>query len=203
MKTQASAAKWSHCDFLFNFQSIYKGLPFPASVNELSFSVFYFLPKDSWMSMQEDVSIMTPAMVTKPNWSRRPVANELKKWAHGCVITVFSSISSPFVTVLCGIFNQLKWHQMQQGSDILTWIGKPYVQISHGFPFPTGRGQCICEEKRWWPGNPALRLYTRAYGLGWHYLGMRGFFPKKGEESKRNEDVMEIDWDVIFFHQLF
>lgn len=27
---------------------------------------------------------------------------------------------------------------MQQGSDILTWIKKPYVQISHGFLFPTG-----------------------------------------------------------------
>ncbi len=100
-------------------------------------------------------------------------------------------------------FNQLKWHQMQQGSDILTWIGKPYVQISHGFPFPTGRGQCICEEKHWWPRNPALRLYTRAYGLGWHYLGMRGFLNKKGEESKRNEDVMEIDWDVICFTNIF
>lgn len=101
-----------------------------------------------------------PAIVTKPNWSRRPVANELKKWAHGCVITVFSSASTPFVTALCGIFNKLKWHQMQQGSDTLTWIGKPYVQISHGFPFPTGRGQCVCEVNHWWPGSTTLQLGT-------------------------------------------
>lgn len=83
-----------------------------------------------------------------------------KKLAYGCVITVFSSASFPFVTALCGIFNKLKWHQMQQGSDTLTWIGKPYVQISHGFPFPTGRGQCVCEVNHWWPGSTTLRLCT-------------------------------------------
>lgn len=72
------------------------------------------------MRALQNESIMTPAMVTKPNWSRGPVTNEVRNRTHGCVTTVFFFTSSPFVTALCGIFRQLKWHQMQQGSDILT-----------------------------------------------------------------------------------
>lgn len=123
-------------------------------------SPFCFPSSDGWITTQENESIMTRQLWQNLIGHGGQWLMSWKKLAYGCVITVFSSASFPFVTALCGIFNKLKWHQMQQGSDTLTWIGKPYVQISHGFPFPTGRGQCVCEVNHWWPGSTTLQLGT-------------------------------------------
>lgn len=121
----------------------------------LTFSLFCGW-KRRWITAQRNQRIMT---------RRRPQSlighggHWLMRRKNGpwvCNNCIFP-VSSPFVTALCGIFNKLKWHQMQQGSDILSWIGKPYVRISHAFPFPTGRALPLCGSSL-----VACRFYNRS-----------------------------------------
>lgn len=59
---------------------------------------------------------------------------------------------------------------MQQGSDILTWIKKPYVPMSHGLFFPTDQvlhlwGSTLVVRQRW-PQGRSERQDGKVLGLG-------------------------------------